>query len=508
MSNHDEHKEHKHEREHVTAETLSVKLEGSEKARSWIIRGVVIFLVLVFFGGLALGANDLLTREGQQPPEQELDATITDPPEGEEAIYAYMQAAIDMALAEKPKFAYDTTFEYAKDNDYLDDIAFAFSDAGSADTALNEAWLKNAVRLVALGAAEHLYDSYPSGETQYGEDFTQTLWNMPFDPAQLDDAKCTFVYYRCTACGKGEDEWKAQCPECKAKGTEEKPIMVKDYRGNYALTLYFTDDSPLIDEVFRTRAPEEIIGMLEEPLASAAALDSIDYTFRNARIEAAINRTTGKLQTLKFKRDVDAKLGLALEPQFSGLGSAALSITVAQSENFRFTWPAAVLSSHERVMDPKENSQLTVRIDAPDGQETPHTWATTDLDVCSVDQEGYLKAGKQPGEAIVSVNFVLDGVTYTDECMIHVKVPVEKAQLNHRSLKLALGEVKQLIATVTPRNASYKGVTWNSENPDIASVDANGNVTALAPGQTAVYALSVDGYYRATCIVTVTGGEG
>jgi len=508
MSNHDEHKEHKHEHEHVTAETLSVKLEGSEKARSWIIRGVVIFLVLVFLGGLALGANDLLTREGQQPPEPVLDATITDPPEGEGAIYTYMQAAIDMALAEKPKFACDTTFEYAKDNNYLDDIAFAFADAGSADTALDEAWLKNAVRLVALGAAEHLYDNYPSGETQYGEDFAQMLWNMPFDSAQLDSAKCTFVYYRCTACGKGEDEWKAQCPECKAKGTEEKPIMVKDYRANYALTLYFADDSPLIDEVFRTRAPEEIIAMLEEPLAGAAALSSIDYTFRNARIEAAVNRTTGRLQTLKFKRDVDARLGLTLEPQFSGLGSTALSITVAQSENFRFTWPAAVLSSHERVMDPKENSQLTVRIDAPDGQETPHTWASSDPDVCAVDQDGYLKAGKEAGEAVISVSFELNGETITDECAIHVKVPAEKAQLNRRSLKLDPGEVRQLKATVTPRNASYKGVTWHSENPAIAAVDANGVVTALVPGQTAVYALSEDGYYRATCTVTVTGGEG
>ena len=496
-----EHNKHEHKHEHMTAETLSVQLEGSEKARSWIIRSVVIFLVLVFFGGLALGANDLLTREGQQPPEPELDATITDPPEGNEAVFAYLQAAIDMALAEKPKFAYDTTFEYAKDNNYLDDIEFDFSGGGAE-------WLKDAVRLVALGAAEHLYDNYPSGETQYGEDFARKLWGMPFEPAQLDNAKCAFVYYRCTACGKGEDEWKAQCPECKAKGTEEKPIMVKDYRGNYSLTLSFADDFPLIDEVFHTRAPEEIMAMLEEPLAGAAAFNDIEYTFRNARIEAAVSRTTGRLMSLQFKRDVDARLGLALEPQFSGLGDTTLSVPLAQSVNFRFTWPAAVLSSHERVMEPKENSQLTVRIDAPDGQETPHTWASSAPDVCSIDQDGYLKAGKESGEAVISVSFELDGETIRDECLVKVKVPAEKAQLNRRSLKLGAGETKQLKATVTPRNASYKDVTWHSENPGIATVDANGLVTALAPGQTAVYALSADGYYRASCAVTVAGGEG
>ena len=500
MSDHKEHKEHK-EHEHVTAEALSVKLEGSEKARSWIVRGVIIFLVLVFFGGMALGANDLLTREGQQPPKPVLDASITDPPEGSEAIYAYVQKAMGMALAEKPKFAWDTTFAYEKDNKYLDEIAFTGGDH-------TDEWLKNAVQLVALGAAEHLYDNYPSGETQYGDDFTQTLWDMPFEPAQLESAKCTFVYYRCTACGKGEDEWKAQCPECKAKGTEEQPIMVKDYRGDYTLTLYFADGSPLVDEVFRTRAPEEIAALLAEPLAGAATLNGVGYTFRNARIEAAINRTTGRLLSLKFKRDVDARLDLTLDPQFSNLGNTALSLPLAESANFRFTWPVAVLSSHERVMEPKENSQLTVRLDAPDGQETPHTWSSSDEAICAVDQEGYLKAGKEPGEAVISISFELNSKTITDECTIKVKVPAEKAKLNRRSLKLEPGGTKQLKATVTPNSASYKDVTWHTENPDIAIVDENGVVTALSPGKAVIYALSVDGYYRASCAVTVTGGEG
>ena len=495
-----EHKEHKHE--HLTSEALSEKLEGSDKARNWIIRGVVIFLVLVFLGGMALGASDLLSREGQLFPEQELDSTITSPPEGGEEIYAYIQAALDKALEEKPKFTYDTTFEYAKDNDYLDEIAFIFpyGDVGAE-------WLKNAVRLVALGAAEHLYGGYPSGETQYGEDFAQALWGLPFDPAQLDSAACAFVYYRCTACGKGEDEWKAQCPECKAKGTEDQPIMVKDYRGNYALTLHFPDGFPLIDEVFHTRAPEEIAAILEAPLAGAAVLNGIEYTFRNARIEAQVNRTTGKLQSLQFKRDVDARLNLTLEPQFSSLGGTVLSIPLAQSANFRFTWPAITLSAHERTMSMRENSQLTARIDAPDGQETPYTWESSDPDVCAVDEDGYLKAGREPGEAVISASFELDGVTYTDECAISVKVPVEKAKLNRRSLKLGAGETKQLTANVTPRNASYKDVTWHSENPEIAIVSENGLVTAVAPGKASIYALSVDGYYRSSCTITVTGGE-
>jgi len=490
-----EHKEHKHE--HLTSESLSVKLEGSLKARNWIIRGVVIFLILVFLGGIALGANDLLSREGQQPPIADLDETITNPPEGSEEIYAFLSAALDKALAEKPKLTYDTSFN-------IDAGSAQFILPGGSTTDIE--WLKNALKLILPGASGHLHDKYPNGETQYHDSFAALQWGLPFEPEELEDAVCDFIYYRCAACRRGESEPHFQCPGCNAKGTEEKPIFVLDYRPNYTLILYFADDSPLIGEVFRTRAPEEVAAMLEGPLADVAALNGIEYTFSNARIEAAVNRTTGKLHSLAFRRDADVRLELTLDPDFSSLCDTALSIAAAQNVNFRYTWPAASLSAHSRTMAMRENSQLTARIDAPDGQETPVIWASSDPAVCSVDQEGYLKAGREPGEAVITVSFELGGETYTDECVIHVKVPVEKAKLNRRSLKLGAGETRQLTASVTPRRASYKDVAWHSEDPDVAAVDDKGNVTALAPGQTVVYALSVDGYYRASCTVTVSGG--
>ncbi|MBQ6066796.1 MAG: Ig-like domain-containing protein, partial [Clostridia bacterium] len=56
-----------------------------------------------------------------------------------------------------------------------------------------------------------------------------------------------------------------------------------------------------------------------------------------------------------------------------------------------------------------------------------------------------------------------------------------------------------LKATVSPRKASVQTVTWYSEDESIARVDENGVVTAVAPGKTVIYALSDDGYFRASC---------
>ncbi|MBQ8968177.1 MAG: CotH kinase family protein [Bacteroidaceae bacterium] len=67
------------------------------------------------------------------------------------------------------------------------------------------------------------------------------------------------------------------------------------------------------------------------------------------------------------------------------------------------------------------------------------------------------------------------------------------------------GEQLQLTATVSPDNATLKGVTWKSSNESIVTVDGNGNVTALKTGQARITATATDGSgVSATCTVTVT----
>lgn len=87
-------------------------------------------------------------------------------------------------------------------------------------------------------------------------------------------------------------------------------------------------------------------------------------------------------------------------------------------------------------------------------------------------------------------------------------VPVESVSLDNTNLDLREGETAQLTATVLPDNASNKNVTWESSNKSVATVDANGLVTAVSAG-TATITATADGK-SATCTVTVswysTGG--
>ena len=61
-----------------------------------------------------------------------------------------------------------------------------------------------------------------------------------------------------------------------------------------------------------------------------------------------------------------------------------------------------------------------------------------------------------------------------------------------------------MTATVSPAGADDPSVSWASDNTSVATVDQNGNVSALAPGTATITVTTTDGHKTATCTVTVT----
>ena len=81
---------------------------------------------------------------------------------------------------------------------------------------------------------------------------------------------------------------------------------------------------------------------------------------------------------------------------------------------------------------------------------------------------------------------------------------VESVTLEPAKLTLLVGKSDTLTATVLPETATNRDVTWTSNDPNIATVDENGNVTAVKAGKTTITVTTVDGGYKASCAVTVT----
>ena len=98
---------------------------------------------------------------------------------------------------------------------------------------------------------------------------------------------------------------------------------------------------------------------------------------------------------------------------------------------------------------------------------------------------------------------LVDEITFTivindKQTVLPTNITVSPAEMT-----LNVNENGQLVATILPEEAANSPLTWICSDTSIATVDANGNVTALAPGQTKITAKADNGVYG-TCLVTVS----
>lgn len=128
-------------------------------------------------------------------------------------------------------------------------------------------------------------------------------------------------------------------------------------------------------------------------------------------------------------------------------------------------------------------------------------WSSSDERIAKVDQNGNVTCIKE-GTVTITAKNIDSNLSAT--CVVTVsKIDVESVALNKETLDLVVGNNETLVATISPDNATYKGVSWISSDASIAKVDANGKVTAVAPGTATITVKTNDGEKVATCTVTV-----
>ena len=101
-----------------------------------------------------------------------------------------------------------------------------------------------------------------------------------------------------------------------------------------------------------------------------------------------------------------------------------------------------------------------------------------------------------------------EGQNVTITFTIDTSVAVAGISLNQPSLTLDVGKTYDgLVPEITPINATDTSVTWSSDNTDVATVDADGVVTAVAPGTANIIVTTTDGGKTATCAVIVNKSD-
>ena len=167
---------------------------------------------------------------------------------------------------------------------------------------------------------------------------------------------------------------------------------------------------------------------------------------------------------------------------------------------------------------------LSATVTPENAEEKAVGWNSNNMSVVTVDKDGKITAvGK--GSAEVFCFLKSNGEVFA-KCSVTVQIPdtqpeptkpeqkptepevvkVSGITLNPNiNLKFEEGSSYTIKATVVPSNATNTSVKWASSSPDVATVDDNGNVTAIKAGSTTVTCTAVDGSgVSASCPVMVT----
>lgn len=88
-----------------------------------------------------------------------------------------------------------------------------------------------------------------------------------------------------------------------------------------------------------------------------------------------------------------------------------------------------------------------------------------------------------------------------------ITTPITGIKLNQNELKMHNGDKFKLTAVISPEDVTNKKVHWYSDNPEVATVDENGNVTAISTGTTTIRAVTDDWGYIDECTVKVVSKQ-
>ena len=164
----------------------------------------------------------------------------------------------------------------------------------------------------------------------------------------------------------------------------------------------------------------------------------------------------------------------------------------------------AVITTKNVSVYPGKTAKINVKY-SNTTPETTKVWASSNTKVATVDQNGVVK-GVKAGKAKITLTVQNPGdaqalVLSKD---VTVKQYVTSIKLNAAKKTIYNGKAFTLKATVNPKNAANKAVTYKSSNTRIATVTAKGVVKGIKPGRVTITVTAKDGSKKsAKCTVTV-----
>lgn len=146
-----------------------------------------------------------------------------------------------------------------------------------------------------------------------------------------------------------------------------------------------------------------------------------------------------------------------------------------------------------------EYFDMEVTLTPANSTEASLTWESLHTNIATVSSTGRI-TGRAVGTATVMVK-TQSGVT--SYCTVTVVDPVLSLELDSKEIVIDVDETFVIDPIFKPAKPSNMEVIWSSSDEDVAEIDEFGEVTGIAGGTAVITCESVDGGYRAFCLVKV-----
>ena len=128
-------------------------------------------------------------------------------------------------------------------------------------------------------------------------------------------------------------------------------------------------------------------------------------------------------------------------------------------------------------------------------------WRIENNSIVSVDRFGELTALSIGETNVTAKSYELDK-TITMKVTVTEFVRLESLSMAESTVKMKVGQTKNLLVNFKPANTTQRSLTWESSNPKVVTVSA-GYLTAVGEGTATIYATCKDANKTTQCAVTV-----
>lgn len=252
----------------------------------------------------------------------------------------------------------------------------------------------------------------------------------------------------------------------------------------------------------------EIVGISLNKTSTTLRLNSTET------LRATINpTTTTQDRTLQWRSSNSDVVLVSSTGAISAVQPGTATISVTTSNGLSASCEVNVISEissvslNKTAMVLESGTQQSLRATINPSNTTDSkvvTWKSSNNSVASVDQDGNVVAVDE-GYATITATSVNGKKA---ECKITVvkpveMIPIESVSLNKESITLEANTKETLIATINPENTTEdKTLTWTSSDMSVASVDENGEISALSNGKTTI-TVTTSNQKSASCEVNV-----